>query len=89
MSSEKAWPKWLKIAYYKLGSESIQSYLGSVTDARMLYEVFNRLELKMEQIIALEVNETIQSDTNIQQMFQWIDKYKKEMEEREKRQTSN
>lgn len=43
MSSEKPWPKWLKIAYYKLGTDSVQSYFGSVTDGRMLYEVFNRL----------------------------------------------
>lgn len=89
MSGEKAWPKWLKITYYKFGSESIQSYCGSVTDSHMLYEVFSRLELKMEQIIAFKVNETIQSDMNIEQMFQWIEKYKKEMEAHEKRKASN
>lgn len=85
MSSKQDWPRWIKVKYYRETDIKIMGYNGCANDARMLFEIFERLNLGMSNIILISSNDKLLDEQEIKGLFDWIEKYRREKENNEKR----
>jgi hypothetical protein len=85
MSSEQKWPKWIRLLYYKGSNTGIVGYEGCANNAGMLLDTFNRLEVRMLDIVEMKVNDKKLTETEIVQFYKWLSTKRKELEENEKR----
>jgi hypothetical protein len=69
------YPKWIKLEYYiREPEECIMKYLGSVSNAKDLYEKFEKINLQASDIIFMYVDDKLQSKEDVLKFFDWLDK---------------
>jgi len=69
------YPKWIKLDYYvREPEESIMKYTGSASNAKDLFEKFEKINLQPTDIIFMYVDDKLQSKEDVQRFFNWLDK---------------
>lgn len=76
----KPWPKWFRFRYYSNDMHEV-GHTCSVTGIRDIVELFDWLELKPEKIIEFQVNREPLSKKQIQEVFEWVEQHRPQIEE--------
>jgi hypothetical protein len=65
--------KWIRLFYYEIENETVWGYEGSIQNKDMLIEIFQRLNLKRENIDSMYVDDVLQSDEELDRIFKWYE----------------
>ncbi len=79
---ESKWPKWIRIFYYRQDTNKNNGYRGSVNNQRMIAEVLDRLNIRQDSIISFEIDGELLNEDRLTNLFNWLEKEKREMEEK-------
>jgi hypothetical protein len=85
MPNGKKWPKWIRLLYYQNTDSGIRGYEGCANNAAMLLDIFNRLEIRMLDVVEMKVNDNKLTEEDIVKIFKWMNQKRKELEEIEER----
>lgn len=85
MSKKQQWPRWIDVRYFKETEESIMGYTGCANDKRMLFDIFDHLNLLKSNIILIRSNDKLLNESEITDLLKWIEKKRREKAEHEER----
>lgn len=85
MSKKQEWPRWIRITYYVPTHEEIRRYLGCANDTKMLFDNLDRLDITKSQVIQIFSNDELLMENEVESLFAWIEKKRKERKEDEER----
>lgn len=80
--------KWIRLYYYDSAIEGVMGYEGSIQNSDMLIDLFQRFNIKRDNIDSMTVDGVPQTDDDLDRTFDWYEKklpdWRKKNEEREK-----
>lgn len=89
MTTNKKWPKWIELRYYKQDSNAIMGYTGNAPNANILFQMFKKLNVSHSEIITFHINGKLANEEEKTDFYKWLNKTEKEIEIHEESKKTN
>lgn len=82
MNKKIKFPLWIRAYYYVPGEKSVKGYRSCANNNRVLFDQLDRLNISKENLIELKFEDKVLSDNEVDSLFKWIEKLRREREEK-------